>query len=201
MKKKLLVLSLTAILAAPAAFAAYTLDATPTANTTTTDDPRDLQTVSVTVPEIALLDVNDTAVPISTPAAPANAGDGFAGVDAIGAGSGSSTFSLSSNGKADDTTARTIDVSVASGAVPLGATLKIVATGAGSASSASITTATTAAKNAVAGSAATGINNVKTSAGSISYKFGAISDGGMIAYTGNGTTSDDIGLVYTLSDD
>jgi hypothetical protein len=157
--------------------------------------------VSVTVPEIALLDVNDTAVPISTPTAPTNAGDGFPGVDAPGAGSGNSTFSLSSNGRADDTTARTIDVSVASGAVPLGATLKIVASGAGTASSANITTATTATKNTVTGSAATGINNVKASVGAISYRFGAISDGGMIAYTGNGTTSDDISLVYTLSDD
>lgn len=197
MNKKLLILSIAAILATPSAFAAYTLDATPTANTGTTDDARDLQSVTVTVPEVALLDIGNTAVTIPTLSAPTDAGTGFAGVDTAGAVTGSSTFDLSSNVKATSPVARTLEVAVNSGSVPTGATLKIIATGTDTTPGSTSITGTTAA-----GSAATGINNVKVTGGTIAYKFGATTDGGMISYTGtDGTTGNTLELAYTLSND
>jgi|GEM_PF-4446160 len=196
MNKKILILAIAAILATPSAFAAYTLDATPTANTGTTDDPRDLQSVTVTVPEVALLDVGNAAVPIPALTAPTDAGTGFPGVDTANAVTASSTFDLSSNVKATTPVPRTLNVAVNSGSVPAGATLKIIATGAGTAGSTSI------AGNTPTGSAATGINNVKVTGGVIAYKFGATTDGDMISYTGtDGTTADTIELAYTLSND
>lgn len=202
MKKKLLIAALAAAFAAPSAFAAYVLEtgnpapATPTANTGTTDDARDVQNVTITVPEVALLDIGDTNVTIPALTAPTDAGTGFPGVDEPGAVTGTSTFSLSSNVKAISPVARTLEVSVVSGSVPTGGTLKISANGAGSAGNSSIAGAT------VTGSAATAINNVKTTTGTIAYKFGATNDGDMIAYTGtDGTSGNALTLAYTLSDD
>jgi hypothetical protein len=204
MKKKLLVLSLAAILAAPAAFAAYTLDATPTANTTTTDDPRDLQTVTIKVPEVALLDVGDAAVDLNETGlvAPTNAGDGFSG-SAVG----STTYAISSNVlNTDSPTKRKITVSVdtAVGKVPAGATLAVAVTaptGGTDGFTATNGTATLTNTTATAQDSATNIANVKGTGLAITYTLQADA-GGMIAHTGtDGTADDNIGLIFTLSDD
>jgi hypothetical protein len=102
MNKQLLIISIAAILAAPSAFAAY--DANVDLNTGTDDDAVDKQAVTVTVPQVALLDVidatamtivvddtsTDTATKIVTPK---NAGEAFTGQQSLTG----STYKLSSN--------------------------------------------------------------------------------------------------------
>ncbi|MGB0848425.1 MAG: hypothetical protein ACPGSM_16975, partial [Thiolinea sp.] len=60
MNKKILTAAVAAFLMAPVTFAAYSTDTG--ANTSTTDDADDKQTVNVLIPEIALIDINDTAI-------------------------------------------------------------------------------------------------------------------------------------------
>ena len=72
LKQKLLLALVASILATPAAFAARTTDGL--ANTTT-DDADDVQDVSITVPEVALIDVSQATVPTIVASHSGDAGD------------------------------------------------------------------------------------------------------------------------------
>jgi len=192
MKNKLLAASLLSALAVPA-FA---------------DDADDDQVVNVTVPEVALLDINDNAVSLALPAL-TEAGTGFLLATDTNAATTTTDFSLSSNVSSATPTPvlRTIDVSVATnaGSLPTGSQLNITGSNAGTSATAVITDeGVTSGQTSIA----TAIGNLATSSGSIEFKFGAdtdVSDGNMIAHTdtnGDGT-ADEVGITitYTLSDD
>lgn len=177
MKKKLLILSIAAILATPAAFAA--------------DTASDTQTATVTVPEVDLLDVGTEGttpdVITMTLDAPTEAGTGFSNK------TGSSTYKISANNAADGTSGKNkITVAASGNAVPDGATLTIgtTALGGGTASSVALTSSTTT------GTLMTGIGNVASTAGVLNYTFGPTTAGGMVGYT----TGTNITLTYTLED-
>ncbi|UOG91862.1 MAG: hypothetical protein L3K52_16995 [Candidatus Thiothrix sulfatifontis] len=113
MNKKILIFSIAAILATPSAFAAYKTGAA-----TDGTDADDTQTVTVTVPQVALLDVIDasgegamtiTVDDTSTDAAtkivtPKNAGEAFTGSQKLTG----VTYKLSSNVAAAGSTTRTL---------------------------------------------------------------------------------------------
>ncbi|MGB5597569.1 MAG: hypothetical protein WBM66_02545 [Thiothrix litoralis] len=185
MKKNLLILSIAAILAAPSAFAARTTDTL--ANTGTTDDADDLQQVTVSVPEVALLDISNSAVTLDELTAPTDAGTGFTGTVSDNV----TTFALSSNVLANSAQTRKITAAITTGAIPENATLTIATTGAGNGGSAALT------KETISGDAASGIKNEKTAGGNITYTFGPTNSGDMVAYTA-GT---DITITYTLTSD
>ena len=198
MKKQLLTLSIAALLATPAAFAAY-ITPDGTANNGTDDDPDDIQMVTVSVPEVALLDVATGIVPIPVLAEPTSAGNGFAKYDANN--DVASSFKLSSNvANTASPTLRKITVAVdttvaGTTSIPEGATLAVSTSNAGAGGTALLTKASPSGETSV------DIGNVATTTGGISYRFGATTADGMIAYTGDGATVDNIALKYTLSDD
>ncbi|QTR49010.1 hypothetical protein [Candidatus Thiothrix anitrata] len=175
MNKKLLALSLAAILAAPSAFAAT---------------GSDNQTVTVTVPEVALLNIVDATEDLSL-AIPGAAGDNFTPTTAT------TDYKISANTESGGTKKRKIDVSV-TGTIPTGGTLTITPLATG------ITGATPAAKtltgaNPTASDLITGIGNVaNTVTDGITYSFGPTSPTEMIGYTASPTT---ITVTYTLSVD
>jgi hypothetical protein len=193
MNKQLLIISIAAILAAPSAFAAYTTGAA-----TDGTDADDKQTVTVTVPEIALLNVSATPVDFDETGlvAPTTAGTGF-----TGSATAATSYDISSNvANTASPTKRTITVSVdpTVGKVPEGASLAIAVTAptGGSDGTATLTNTTTSAQTS-----ATSIANTKGSALPIAYTLVADASG-MIAHTGtDGTAADNIGLIYTLSND
>lgn len=177
MKNKLLILSIATILAAPVAFAA--------------DTASDTQTVTVTVPEVDLLDVgSEGAAPDTitlTLTAPTEAGNGFSST------TGSSTYKISANNAADGSGKNKITVAASGGTVPDGATLSISTTalGGGTPTSVNLTNSTTS------GTLMTDIGNVASSTGVLNYSFGPTTSGGMVGYTSSATN---ITLTYTLED-
>lgn len=197
MNKKILSILLLSLLATPNVFAGYSTNSL--ANTGTTDDADDKQTVTILVPEIALLDIGNTAVDLDETnlVAPTNAGDGFTGTA-----TGSTTYAISSNVlNSDSATKRKITVAVdtAVGKVPAGAQLAVTVTAPPGATTgtANLTNTTTTAESA------TTIGNTRDTGLLISYVLSTDPAGtGMIAHTSSqGTASDNIGLIYTLSDD
>ncbi len=208
MKKKILILTIAAIVATPTAFAAY--DGNVDANNGTNDDAADIQTVSVTVPEVALLNISDTPVTLDNTGlhAPTTAGAGF-----TGSATGTTTYDISSNvlntGDPDNATAPTsrkitVMTDPVVGKVPDGAELQITVTAptgatTGTAKLVSPTstssTSTPDSANAIGNTTGTGLN--------IAYALSADPAGtGMIAHTANdGADADNIGLIYTLTDD
>lgn len=174
MNKKLLVLSLAAILAAPAAFA---VDPPP---------PSDTQTVTVTVPEVDLIDVAAGPIAISLDR-PTQAGDGFVSKTAT------STYAISANHAADGIAGKNkITVAVTTGVVPSDATLKVETTalGGGTVTAVDLTSATTS------GTLMTTIGNVASTAGALTYTFGPTVANGMVGYV----TGGEVILTYTVAD-
>lgn len=196
MNKKILSVLLLSLLATPSVFAAY--DANNNANTGVIDDASDKQTLTIQIPEVALFDISDTAVDLneSSLTAPQNAGDGFTGTA-----TGSATYAISSNIDNLSPVTRKISVAIdtAIGKVPAGAQLAVTVTaptGATTGTANLINTTTTA-------DSATTIGNTLGTGLNIAYVLGTDPAGtGMIAHTSSqGTASDNIGLIYTLSDD
>lgn len=175
MNKKLLALSLAAILATPSAFAATGSDS---------------QTVTVTVPEVALLNIVDTNEDLSL-TTPAAAGDNFTATAA------KTDYKISANTESGGTKKRKIDISVV-GTIPTGGTLTVTPLSTG------ITGATATAKtltgvNPTASDLITGIGNVATTVtDGISYGFSPTNANEMIGYTASPAT---ITVTYTLSAD
>ncbi|MDX9989558.1 hypothetical protein [Thiothrix unzii] len=205
MNKKLLTLSLAAILAAPCAFAVGSNTPNNTANTGTDDDPDDKQTVNITVPKVALLNIEDTGLTIDkivlALTAPDDAGRGFAAVE-----SATQAVKVSSNSAKGSSTTQKVTVKLGA-ALPATWQLDIIPAGI-----AADTTDSTAGGNAIATSAATvsctlatcnsdqdliiDIDNELINAGSIKYRFGPVDANGMAAYT---STAQDVTVTYTLS--
>ena len=195
MNKKLLILSIATILAAPSAFAAYEGDpniaAHADANTGTNDDAIDKQTVSIIVPEVALLQIADAPVSLTMPA-PANAGEGFKTDDAQT--SVGHELKISSNSEAGSSTGRTLTASIAT-ALPENWKLTITpATTAGAAVASDFVDATTSA------AIVTGILSKKDTAGTIAYTLSPKADGDMMAFSGAADAAKDVVITYTLSD-
>lgn len=195
---KILASLIITMLAAPNAFAAYNADSS--ANTGSADDADDKQTVTVLVPEIALLDVANTTIDLDETnlVAPTNAGDGFTGTA-----TGASTYAISSNvlNTASPTKRKiTVAVDPAVGKIPAGAQLAVTVT----APSTNATTGTaTLTHTTLVQDSAIDIGNTRGAGLNIAYVLSTDPTGTqMIAHTAsNGTTSDDIGLIYTLTDD
>lgn len=209
MKKKLLVMTLAAIFATPSLYAAYVVDTN--ANTGTSDDADDVQTVNIMVPEIALLDITNTVsdgtLSITIPeTAVTDAGTGFGIYNATE----TVTYAISSNvdsASGATTTARTLGVSM-TGDLPAGAKLTIISTGAGTAKGDTITHASAPTALQTSGTAVastTLVSDIKNSIltdGVLTYALEPIESGGMMSFTGtDGTTADPITLTYTLSTD
>lgn len=189
MNKKLLILSIAAILAAPSAFAAY--DANDDLNTGTADDAVDKQTVNIVVPEVALLQVADAAIALTMPA-PANAGEGFKTADAQT--SAAQALKISSNSEAGSTSARKLTASIAA-ALPTNWKLTITpTTSAGTAVASDLVDAT------VSADIVTDILNKKDASGSFTYKLGPKADGDMMAFSGAADAAKAVEITYTLSD-
>lgn len=195
MKKTLLATFIATLLAAPGAFAAY--DADPDVNSAAPDDAVDVQTLNVLIPEVALLDIDDAAVTLNGLTAPTNAGDGF-----TGSATGSTTYAISSNIDNLVPVKRKITVAIdtGTGKVPAGAQLEVdvnAPTGA-IAGKATLTNTTSSAQDS-----AVDIGNTRGAGLTIAYTLSTDPAGtGMIAHTADdGTTSDNIGLIYTLTDD
>lgn len=152
----------------------------------------DTQTVTVTVPEVALLDITGTAPSLSLDTI-ANAGDGFSAKTA------EAGYKISAN--TNGTKKRHIDVAV-TGAIPTGGALTITPTSASlsgaTPTAKTLTSATTSATDLISN-----IGNVATTeATGLTYSFGPETAGGMINYTGtDGTTGIELTVTYTLSDD
>lgn len=207
MKKKILILTLSATLAAPTAFAAYLGDANNGANNGTNDDAVDVQTVNVIVPEVALLNVATGPISLTggNLAPPTSAGSPF-----TGSATASTSYDISSNvlntGDPLNTTAPTsrkitVMTDPTVGKVPDGAQLtvdvKVPATGA------TTGIATLTSNTASAQDSAIAIGNTRGTGLTITYALSTDPAGtGMIAHTASdGTASDNIGLIYTLTDD
>ncbi len=199
MKKTLLATFIATLLAAPGAFAAY--DADPDVNSAAPDDAADVQTLNVTIPEVALLDISDSDVNLDEAGlhAPTDAGLGFTGTA-----TGSTTYAISSNVSNEDNPKKrkiTVAVDTGVGKVPAGARLSVavaVPVANATAGTAILTNTTLSADSAI------DIGNTRESGLNIVYTLdaGDPSGTGMIAHTAsNGTVSDNIGLIYTLTDD
>lgn len=177
MKKKLLLLAIATALITPAAFAA--------------DTASDSQIVTVSVPEVDLLDVGaegSTADVITlTLVAPTEAGTGFANV------TDSSPYKISANNAADASGKNKITVAATGSSIPDGGTLTISTTtlGGGNPTDVLLTSGKTT------GTLMTDIGNVASSGGILNYTFGPTTAGGMVGYT-SATTN--ITLTYTLED-
>lgn len=190
MNKKLLALSLAAILAAPAAFA---------------DTHTDTQTVNVTVPKVALLNIVDTNLTggkvVLALTNPTNAGTGFEA-----ALSDTQAVKVSSNSAQGSSTTQKVTVKLGA-ALPATWKLDIIPAGI-----VANPTDATAGGNAIATAAATvsctletcssakdlitDIDNELINEGSIQYRFGPVDASGMAAYT---STAQDVTVTYTLS--
>lgn len=167
-----------------------------------TDD--DTQPVSITVPEVALLEIVDTGFTDGklalTLTAPTDAGDGFSTVS-----SSAQEIKLSSNVLQGTSNTRTVKVTL-SEALPSTWKLDIAPTGvpnAGATTTASSTVSFTNTGSTDAGGSNTlisGIDNelIATNVASLTYTFGPETAGGMLAYT---NSAKDITVTYTLSDD
>jgi len=198
MNKKLLALSLAAILAAPAAFAAGSNVTDGTANIGTEDDPDDIQTVNITVPRVALLNIEDTGLTIDkivlALTAPDDAGRGFAAVE-----SATQAVKVSSNSLQNTSTAQKVTVALGA-ALPATWKLDVIPAGVtatgGTITTAAATVSCTLATCSSAQDLITGIDNELINAGSIKYKFGPVDANGMAAYT---STAQDVTVTYTLS--
>lgn len=199
MNKKLLTLSLAAILAAPAAFAAGSNVTDGTANIGTEDDPDDIQTVNITVPRVALLNIEDTGLNVNdkivlTLTAPDNAGSGFAAVESV-----TQAVKVSSNSLQNTSTAQKVTVALGT-ALPATWKLDVIPAGVtatgGTITTAAATVSCTLATCSSAQDLITGIDNELINAGSIKYKFGPVDANGMAAYT---STAQDVTVTYTLS--
>lgn len=208
-KKKLLALTLAAAFAMPSLYAAYSADTV--ANTSTTDDATDIQTVNITVPEIALLDItgdgtDQSVITITVPeTAITDAGTGFGSYTETEV----VTYALSSNVASTSgatSTTRTLDVAM-TGSLPAGAKLTIISTtGTEIGDTITHTTASTALQSSgtavTSSTLATGIKNVTLNNGNLDYTLEPIDANGMMSFTGtDGTTAEAITLTYTLSAD
>ncbi|QTR54784.1 hypothetical protein [Thiothrix unzii] len=189
MNKKLLVLSLAAILAAPAAFAAY--DANSDLNNGANDDAVDKQTVNIIVPEVALLQVTDADVALTMPV-PANAGDGFKTADAQT--STPQALKISSNSEAGSSAARKLTASIAT---ELPTNWKLTITPITSAGTPVASDLVDAIKSV---DIVTGILNKKDASGTFTYTLGPKADGDMMAFSGAADVAKAVVITYTLSD-
>lgn len=189
MNKKLLILSIAAILATPSAFAAY--DGNADLNTGANDDAVDKQTVNIVVPEVALLEIVD-ALPINlTMPAPTSAGEGFK--TAQEQTSAAQVLKISSNSEEGSSTGRKLTATIAT-ALPTNWKLTITpTTTAGTAEAKDLVDATVSAE------IVTDILNKKDPAGSITYKLGPKADGDMMAFSGDADAAKAVEITYTLS--
>lgn len=198
MKKKLLLLAISAIFATPSVFAATN----GAANSGTNDDQDDLQIVNITVPQVALLNVEDTGLTGGKVAlalvAPTNAGDGFSPVS-----SGTQNVKVSSNSQQGTTTTQTVTAQLDAN-VPASWKLQIIPAGITATGGTATTTANTItciSSGCDTANLITGIDNELINAGSIQYTFGPeflnASNKGMAAHTNGG--SRDTTITYTLS--
>jgi len=190
MKKKLLVISLAAILAAPTAFASY--DGSTDLNTGTADDAADKQNVKIIVPEVALLQVADADVNITMPA-PVNAGEGFKVTS--NQTSSAQLLKISSNSEAGVTTGdRKLTASIAT---ELPSHWKLTV-----APSTTVGTLNTLAFTDSLKSIdiITAILNKRDASGTITYTFGPETDGDMMAFSAADDAAKTIEITYTLSD-
>jgi hypothetical protein len=167
-----------------------------------TDD--DTQPISITVPEVALLEITDTGFTNGklelTLTAPTNAGDGFSTTT-----SSAQEIKLSSNVLKDTNQKRTVDVTL-SGTLPK--TWKLDITPSGITTAGEVTTESgmvSFTNDGISGgvgasnSLISGIDNELISSGaSLTYTFGPETTGGMLAYT---ESAEEITVTYTLSDD
>lgn len=179
MNKKLLALSLAAILAAPAAFAV--------------DDHDDTQTVNVTVPKVRLLAISDAAVNLVL-VKPSNAGGGFVDVS-----DASTTYKISSNVDKLGTGGKTKISAQVAGIVPNSAKLTVALAGV-TTTAAAVDLADKSKKLLV-----TDIGNVASSIAenTITYTFGPSAVGGMVGFTGtnaDGTPVEPLTVTYTLEE-
>lgn len=196
MNKKILTAAVAAFLMAPVAFAAY--DNNADANTGTNDDAVDIQTVTVVVPEVALLNVAATTIDLNEAfTVPTSAGTGFSG-----SATADSTYSISSNVKNLSPTKREITVAIDTGigGIPEGAKLEVALSSPGNGATAGSAILKAGTSSA---SSLTNIGNIAATGIRIDYTLDvdtSASTGGMIAYTTT-TGGDTIGLTYTLTDD
>lgn len=191
MKKSLLVLSIAAILAASTAFAAY--DNSDDLNTGTNDDAVDKQTVTVTVPQVALLDVidattsNTITVLDTDTGVPLNAGDGFTVSKTLG-----TTYKLSSNVDASGAKSRKLTAQL-DATLPENWQLSATVTKPDGAAGTK-----TAFNGTTSVELVTGIGNVRTtSAQAITYTLEPSSTNAMMAYATNKAVT----ITYTLAPD
>lgn len=203
-KKKLLVIALAGLLATPAVYAERITDTT--ANTGTNDDADDVQTVEITVPEIALLNITNNGtegtVTITVPEdAVTDAGTGFGTYNA----DETVTYALSSNVASGSANGRTLDVTMA-GSLPTGAKLTIESTGASTGTTGDAITHESSPpaleSDGDTVTLASEIKNATVTGSELTYTLEPTETNGMMSFTGtDGTTAESITLTYTLSAD
>lgn len=175
MKKKLLIAALMAAFASSSAFA--------------TDTATDNQAVTITVPEINLIDIaTAVTIPALTLDNPDQAGSGF------GTQTATTTYDFSGNTAANGSSTNKITVEASS--IPTGGKLVVesAALGGGTAGSASTTGLTSSARSA---DLLTGIGNVAQSNIALTYTFGPSTPNGMVGFTA--ANGDVVTLTYTIS--
>lgn len=167
------------------------------------DTAGDTQTVSVTVPSVKLLDIKaasgtstsaDEADALSfTLTAPTVAGDNFSAVTHATGG----FYDVTSNVASGGSTTRKVTVSADTLGAGWKLTLAPTAVSGATANTINFTSSDVASKDLV-----TAIGNVAAKDTAISYTFGPESASIVPSYTGaDGTTSENIVLTFTLSDD
>ncbi len=192
--KKLLIASLLAVLASPAVFAGDDANGSGTGEGAATNgmNPGDTQTATITVPEVALIDVTNTIS--ATLVAPTDAGDNFAEVTA----SGNPDYDISANISAANP-GNTRKIVATSSQVPLGWKFTIDMA-APTASGTSVAGATlTNATNGTAVDLVTGIKNVAEKNLGLTVKIAPESANVMPSYTVN--TGKTVDIVYTITAD
>lgn len=164
------------------------------------DTDTDSQDVTVTVPEVALLDVNDAAGGAASFACTV-AGDA--------AGTNFTCAPTNATGTYEITANRSASGSGASRKITaeLGANLdstwdfQIATTAAGAGANGGAGVAATSVNGTTAVEVVTGINNVVANDGAMTYTLAPADTAQAMAYSGDGTTADTITVTYTLGDD
>ena len=186
--KQLLATSLVAILASPALLAGDDVGEG-NGNSTSGINPGDSQTLTITVPEVSLIDVPDALS--ATLVAPTEAGANFTSVDATVTGGGSLTYDISTNVAAATANSRKIIATPTN--IPAGWKISIsmdAPTTAGTTSGLKTFTSTNTAQEMV-----TGITNVAESNLGMSISIAPESASVMPSYA----TDKVVTVVYTIT--